>query len=395
MKYSIITFGCRVNQADSLGFEEELLAAGARPASAEDADLDRRQHLFGDRDRRSGRAADHSTAGARRIPRRRIVVTGCYATRRPDDVAALPNVAAVVPNDDKPRLLRCCARPRRPAADPAADGAGARHRRALRRRRRQLRRRRSSRASPAAPHSRCGCRPAAPSRAPTASSRRPAARRAASPLDAHPGGGRSRRCRRVQGNRADRRASRVVRPRSRAALVAGRTARRAGGLAADAARRRCCSGSARSSRWTARRRSSRLVAEHDCFAPHFHLPLQHASDRMLAAMRRPYTLDYYAALVDAIRARIPHASIGSDIIVGFPGETRRRLRAAGALSGGFAAHPRSRVSLLGAAGHRGGGDCRARCRARSCASGRAGSATSRRDCPRGSARAGRHRSIGP
>jgi len=57
------------------------------------------------------------------------------------------------------------------------------------------------------------------------------------------------------------------------------------------------------------------------FAPHFHLPLQHASDRMLRLMRRPYTLDYYRRLVDGIVARLPHASIGSDVIVGFPGET--------------------------------------------------------------------------
>jgi threonylcarbamoyladenosine tRNA methylthiotransferase MtaB len=64
-----------------------------------------------------------------------------------------------------------------------------------------------------------------------------------------------------------------------------------------------------------------LVAASDCFAPHFHLPLQHASSRVLAAMRRPYTLEYYASLVDDIRARIPNASIGSDVIVGFPGET--------------------------------------------------------------------------
>jgi threonylcarbamoyladenosine tRNA methylthiotransferase MtaB len=64
-----------------------------------------------------------------------------------------------------------------------------------------------------------------------------------------------------------------------------------------------------------------LVAASAFFAPHFHLPLQHASDGMLVAMRRPYTLAYYRRLVDRIRAVIPHASIGTDIIVGFPGET--------------------------------------------------------------------------
>ena len=40
------------------------------------------------------------------------------------------------------------------------------------------------------------------------------------------------------------------------------------------------------------------------FAPHFHLPLQHASDRMLAAMRRPYTLAYYRDLVNGIADRL-------------------------------------------------------------------------------------------
>src|SRR5205814_1667696 len=63
-----------------------------------------------------------------------------------------------------------------------------------------------------------------------------------------------------------------------------------------------------------------LAVSSRCFAPHFHLPLQHASDRMLVAMRRPYTFHYYRELVDRIRNRIPHASIGSDVIVGFPGE---------------------------------------------------------------------------
>ena len=57
------------------------------------------------------------------------------------------------------------------------------------------------------------------------------------------------------------------------------------------------------------------------FAPHFHLPLQHASDRMLRPMRRPYTLDDYRRLVDRIAERLPHASIGTDLIAGFPGES--------------------------------------------------------------------------
>ena len=63
-----------------------------------------------------------------------------------------------------------------------------------------------------------------------------------------------------------------------------------------------------------------LVASSPRLAPHFHLPLQHGSDVMLRAMRRPYTVAYYQRLVDSIRIAIPHASIGSDIIVGFPGE---------------------------------------------------------------------------
>jgi len=64
-----------------------------------------------------------------------------------------------------------------------------------------------------------------------------------------------------------------------------------------------------------------LMASSPRLAPHFHLPLQHGSDRVLRAMRRPYTAVEYAALVAEVRARLPHASIGSDLIVGFPGES--------------------------------------------------------------------------
>jgi len=65
-----------------------------------------------------------------------------------------------------------------------------------------------------------------------------------------------------------------------------------------------------------------VVAGHPArFAAHLHLPLQHAADEILAAMRRPYTLERYATLVDEVRRRMPDAALGSDLIVGFPGES--------------------------------------------------------------------------
>src|SRR6266581_5113806 len=104
LKYSVITFGCRVNQADSLGFEEELRAIGAVAASPDAADL-----VVVNTCSVTATADQGARQTIRRVaranPSARIVVTGCYATRRPDEVAALPNVVRVVPNDDKPRLI--------------------------------------------------------------------------------------------------------------------------------------------------------------------------------------------------------------------------------------------------------------------------------------------------
>jgi threonylcarbamoyladenosine tRNA methylthiotransferase MtaB len=57
------------------------------------------------------------------------------------------------------------------------------------------------------------------------------------------------------------------------------------------------------------------------FAPHFHLPLQSGSDFILGAMNRTYGREQYADLIAEIHQRLPHASIGTDVMVGFPGET--------------------------------------------------------------------------
>lgn len=55
--------------------------------------------------------------------------------------------------------------------------------------------------------------------------------------------------------------------------------------------------------------------------PHFHLPLQSGSDNVLNRMRRRYDAQLFAEKVEEIRSEIPHASITTDVLVGFPGET--------------------------------------------------------------------------
>src|SRR5712672_1046739 len=56
-------------------------------------------------------------------------------------------------------------------------------------------------------------------------------------------------------------------------------------------------------------------------AQHFHMPLQSGSNRVLAAMHRWYRAEHYARRVELIRERLPNAAIGADVIAGFPGET--------------------------------------------------------------------------
>jgi tRNA-2-methylthio-N6-dimethylallyladenosine synthase len=63
------------------------------------------------------------------------------------------------------------------------------------------------------------------------------------------------------------------------------------------------------------------MAECDAVCEHVHLPLQSGSTRILKAMRRTYSRERYVALAAKMRAAIPDLAFGTDIIVGFPGET--------------------------------------------------------------------------
>jgi tRNA-2-methylthio-N6-dimethylallyladenosine synthase len=69
------------------------------------------------------------------------------------------------------------------------------------------------------------------------------------------------------------------------------------------------------------------IAECDAVCEHVHLPLQSGSSRLLRAMRRTYDRDRYLRLVERLRAAIPDLALGTDIIVGFPGETEDDFRA--------------------------------------------------------------------
>jgi len=310
VKYSVITFGCRVNQADSLGFEEELRAAGAESVSSQTADVVIVNTCSVTATSDQG-ARQTIRRVARDNPSARIVVTGCYATRRPDEVAALPNVVQVVSNDDKPRLLSVLNRQTAESAEHAekkvfGDGpCGATIEPGVAGRTAFTLRVQTGCAEPCSyciiPSTR-----GRPRSVPVHDLLREVERVAASGFKeialtgVHLGS---------YGRDLDPPSSLIQLLQHLDSWSAKASAERVLFRISSLEPMDCA------------REIVDLVASSPSFAPHFHLPLQHASRRVLSAMRRPYRIEYYSALVDDIRGRLQHASIGSDIIVGFPGET--------------------------------------------------------------------------
>jgi threonylcarbamoyladenosine tRNA methylthiotransferase MtaB len=74
-----------------------------------------------------------------------------------------------------------------------------------------------------------------------------------------------------------------------------------------------------------------LFAASDRLARHFHMPMQSGSDPILAAMHRWYRAEHYARRAELVREWLPDAAIGADVIAGFPGETEEDHRATLAL----------------------------------------------------------------
>jgi len=310
-----VTFGCRVNQADSLCLEEELLSRGGVAVAPADAEL-----VIVNTCSVTATADQGARQTIRRIardnPAARIVATGCYATRRPQDLAGLPNVVRVVPNDDKPKTISLLATDfGLTTAVRFGEGEGS-----------------------------CG-----------ASIEPGVAGRTAFTLRVQTGCEETCSYCIIPSTRGHSRSVPVddVLAQIDRVVAAGfkeiaLTGVHLGSYGRDLTPASSLiellekvhlkvdtTGTVGSVRLQAdplfrisslepmdcSREIVDLVAGGRCFAPHFHLPLQHASNRILSAMHRPYTIEYYSTLVDDIRRRIPHASIGSDVIVGFPGET--------------------------------------------------------------------------
>jgi len=64
-----------------------------------------------------------------------------------------------------------------------------------------------------------------------------------------------------------------------------------------------------------------FISKSECFVPHFHIPLQSGSDKILKSMKRRYMSKMYSEKISQINTLLPHACIGADVIVGYPGET--------------------------------------------------------------------------
>jgi threonylcarbamoyladenosine tRNA methylthiotransferase MtaB len=294
MKYCVLTFGCRANQADSCQIEVGFRDGGAEPAPPESADVVVVNSCTVTAS--ADQAARHAIRRvARRNPGARIVATGCYATRCPSEMSALPGTVALVPNVEKFEIAARFTPTRSGASTDRLPGPGSRG-------------------------------------------------RTAHPLRVQTGCDESCAYCIVPGTRGPGRSRPVteVLTEVRAAAAAGYkelwlTGVHLGSYGRDLEPRRSFTDLLRALDQAAAghdltfRLSS--LEPMDCsdevidclaasprFLPHVHLPLQHASDRMLRSMRRPYTFAGFQRAVDRLRSCLPDAAIGTDLIAGFPGE---------------------------------------------------------------------------
>jgi threonylcarbamoyladenosine tRNA methylthiotransferase MtaB len=351
MRFFIRNFGCRATQADGSELGSALAHAGCAPVHGyEGADL-----IILNTCTVTASADEDVRREVRRVrrqnPSARILVTGCYAQRAPDELATIEGVAWVVGNShlsEIPRLVGKLTSPhgesisaieRSPVSSPQSAGNFI-------------------------PVSRLADDPMSLARGPAKilTGNIFAQTSVEAVAASLPGGDRTRPILKIQdgcNNRCSYCVIPLVRGRSRslppdAVLEEVRQLRVAGAkeivlsginlgsygrdlapraALADLVRRILSDTQIEQLRFSSIEPQDvtedfvSLIAASERLAPHFHVPLQSGSDRILRAMHRWYRTAHYAERIALIRRLLPHAAIGADVIVGFPGETDEDFQA--------------------------------------------------------------------
>jgi len=311
--FAVRNFGCRVNQAEAFAWAEAFRERGLRLEedwSRSDVILVNSCTLTGRADRDVRKFIQKA---ARENPGTRIVVTGCYAERAPADIAGLPNVVAVLPNSAKHGL------PERVLELFGREGEGAGEAKA-------------GREFPPSEPGRRGDEAGA-----EASLRSRAFVKIQDGCD--------NRCAfcvipSVRGRSASAGPDEVITCVRRLAGRGFREIVLAGihlssygeDLAPNASLLGLLReleavpgvGRIRLSSLDPRKMDGPLlehIAENPKICQHFHLSLQHASERILRLMGRAAAPGMYERMLEELKSRSPEAALGADIIVGFPGET--------------------------------------------------------------------------
>jgi threonylcarbamoyladenosine tRNA methylthiotransferase MtaB len=296
-----VTFGCKVNQYDTQVLREKARRSGITESDA-DADV-----IVVNTCTVTGHGAALARKAVRRLarehPRARILVTGCYAVSDPEEAATLPHVAGVLPNEQKARLARILGgtEDRRPFIEQTVEGLR-RHTRAF------------VKVQDGCPLRCAYCivprvRPAVISKAPDtalAEVRSLVARghREVVLTGIHLGA-----------------YGRDSGPAARGGTLVGLVRR----ILAETDLERLRISSLEANEVTDD--LIELLAGEPRLAPHLHLPLQSGSPRVLRRMRRRYGPEEYLGTVERIRSRVAGIAFSTDVIVGFPGETRKDHRA--------------------------------------------------------------------
>ena len=344
--YHVENFGCRATQADGAALERQFESRGLNPASAAQADL-----VVLNTCTVTSSADQDARAAIRRVQRQnplaKIIVTGCYAQRAPEEIAALPGVAAVIGNSHKHQLAEIVLRRNNSRQNTSFLPLAALTEN------RELRTENWLFVSDIFAHTELLAAPVFES---------------ANHESANHESGRTRPNLKVQDG-CDNRCSFCVIPSVRGqsrSLPLAQVIREMNALVAAGYREVVISG-INLGRWGRDLRSAaqsrqagssstlirailaetqleklrissvepmdwtdeliELVASSPRIAKHAHVPLQSGSDAVLRRMHRKYRPWHYREKIEKIRAAMPTAAIGADVMAGFPGETDAEFEA--------------------------------------------------------------------